>query len=95
MTLYQHLTNEQIVKLIMSKMTLEHFLCFLGLNKHHIKLTDKENILLVKKHIEFFLSPNQTEKPTSPVQEQLLEYFVQLQQPQSLKGQINPLMQLI
>ncbi|KAH0682413.1 hypothetical protein KY285_019924 [Solanum tuberosum] len=79
----------------MSKMTLERILYFLGLNKHHIQLTYKEKMLLVEKHIDFFLSPNQMGKPTSPVQEQLPQPSVQLQQPQSIDGQTNPSMQLV
>ncbi|KAG5609511.1 hypothetical protein H5410_020792, partial [Solanum commersonii] len=82
-SLPQHLTNEQIVQLKMFKMTLERILCFLGVNKHDIQPAQKEKLLLVEKHGDFFLSPYQLRKPTSSV-------FQQLQQPQSLDGQTNP-----
>ena len=77
----------------MSKMTLERYKCLLGLNKNHIKLNDKGKMLLVEKHIVLFLIPNQTEKATSTIKEQLPQSFIQLQKPQSLNGHTNPAMQ--
>ncbi|XP_027772495.1 probable mediator of RNA polymerase II transcription subunit 15c isoform X2 [Solanum pennellii] len=68
----QHLTNEQIGKLKMFKITLDRIMLFLQLNKDYITLAHKEKLLSVEKHINFFLRPRQTPKPTSsPVQEQL------------------------
>ncbi|KAK6791282.1 hypothetical protein RDI58_010363 [Solanum bulbocastanum] len=55
--LHRHLTTEQIVQIKMFKMTLEHILCFLGLNKHDIQPAHKVKLLLVEKQIDFFLSP--------------------------------------
>ncbi|XP_055800627.1 mediator of RNA polymerase II transcription subunit 15a-like [Solanum dulcamara] len=93
-SLHQRLQNEQIEKLKMFKMSLERILRFMGLNKHDIQPADKEKLLLVEKQIDFFLSPNKPRKPTSsPVQEQLPQFSMQLQQPQSLDGQTNPSMQ--
>ncbi|KAG5608816.1 hypothetical protein H5410_020097 [Solanum commersonii] len=93
-SLHQRRTNEQIEKLKMCKITLERIVLFLQLNKHYIQLAHKEKLLSVEKHINFFLCPYQPPKPTSsPVQEQLPQYSMQLQLPQSLDGQTNPSMQ--
>ncbi|XP_004236822.2 mediator of RNA polymerase II transcription subunit 15a isoform X2 [Solanum lycopersicum] len=67
----QHLTNEQIEKLKMFKITLDRIMLFLQLNKDYVTLAHKEKLLSIEKHIDFFLRPRQTPKPTSPVQEQL------------------------
>uniref|UniRef100_M1APV8 Uncharacterized protein n=2 Tax=Solanum tuberosum TaxID=4113 RepID=M1APV8_SOLTU len=48
-------------------MTLERILCFLGVNKHDIQHAQKEKLLLVEKHKDFFLSPYQLRKLTSSV----------------------------
>ncbi|PHU17153.1 hypothetical protein BC332_12848 [Capsicum chinense] len=81
--------NEQIEKLKKFKAVLERILIFLQLNKHDIQLTHKEKLCSVERHIGFFLS-----KPTSPpLQGQLPQSSMQLQQPQSLDVQTNPPMQ--
>ncbi|XP_047258369.1 mediator of RNA polymerase II transcription subunit 15a-like, partial [Capsicum annuum] len=81
--------NEQIEKLKMFKAVLERILIFLQVNKHDIQLTHKEKLCSVERHIGFFLS-----KPTSPpLQGQLPQSSMQLQQPQSLDVQTNPPMQ--
>ncbi|KAM3281195.1 hypothetical protein P3S67_028216 [Capsicum chacoense] len=81
--------NEQIEKLKRFKAVLERIVIFLQLNKHDIQLTHKEKLCSVERHIGFFLS-----KPTSPpLQGQLPQSSMQLQQPQSLDVQTNPPMQ--
>ncbi|PHT53983.1 hypothetical protein CQW23_08445 [Capsicum baccatum] len=78
--------NEQIEKLKKFKAVLERIVIFLQLNKHDIQLTHKEKLCSVERHIGFFLS-----KPTSPpLQGQLPQSSMQLQQPQSLDVQTNP-----
>ncbi|CAN4090225.1 unnamed protein product [Withania somnifera] len=86
--------SEQIEKLKMFKMTLERIVLFLRLNKHDVQLSHKEKLLSVERHISFFLSSNRPRKPSSsPLQGQLPQSSMQLQQPQSLDGQANPSMQ--
>ncbi|XP_060182673.1 mediator of RNA polymerase II transcription subunit 15a isoform X2 [Lycium barbarum] len=93
-SLPQRPQNEQIEKLKMFKMTLERIVLFLRLNKHEIQLSHKEKLHSVEKHISFFLSSNRPRKPaSSPLQGQLPQSSMQLQQPQSLDGQTNPSMQ--
>ncbi|XP_060184404.1 mediator of RNA polymerase II transcription subunit 15a-like isoform X2 [Lycium barbarum] len=93
-SLPQRPQNEQIEKLKMFKMTLERIVLFLRLSKHEIQLSHKEKLLSVEKHISFFLSSNRPRKPaSSPLQGQLPQSSMQLQQPQSLDGQTNPSMQ--
>ncbi|KAK4373504.1 hypothetical protein RND71_008888 [Anisodus tanguticus] len=93
-SLPQRPQNEQIEKLKMFKMTLERIVLFLRLNKHEIQLSHNEKLLSVEKHISFFLSSNRPRKPaSSPLQGQLPQSSMQLQQPQSLDGQNNPSMQ--
>ncbi|MCD7450032.1 hypothetical protein HAX54_003088 [Datura stramonium] len=95
-SLPQRPQNEQIEKLKMFKTTLERIVLFLRLNKHDIQLTHKEKLLSVEKHITFFLSSNRPRKPaSSPLQGQLPQSSMQLQQPQSLDGQTNPSMQSV
>ncbi|KAK4720732.1 hypothetical protein R3W88_010965 [Solanum pinnatisectum] len=79
-SLHQLRTNEQIEKLKLHRITLEHILCFLGLNKHDIQPAHKEKLLSVERLINFFISPSQRRKPTSsPVQERLPQSSMQLQ----------------
>ncbi|KAK4373503.1 hypothetical protein RND71_008887 [Anisodus tanguticus] len=59
----QHPQHEKIEKLKMFKMTLEHIVLFLRLNKHEIQPIHKENLLSVEKHISFFLRPLQRPLP--------------------------------
>ncbi|WMV23984.1 hypothetical protein MTR67_017369 [Solanum verrucosum] len=49
----------------MFKMTLEHIMIFVRLNKHDINLVHKEKLLSVEKHISFFLSGKNLHEPTS------------------------------
>lgn len=74
-------------------MTLERVVLFLRLNKHDIQPSHKEKRLQIEKHISFFLNSNRPRKPTPPLQGQLPQPSMQLQQPQSLDGQGNPPMQ--
>ncbi|KAL3338815.1 hypothetical protein AABB24_027774 [Solanum stoloniferum] len=94
-SLPQRPQNEQIEKLKMFKITLERIVLFLRLNKQDIQLSHKEKLVSVEKHISFFLSSNRPRsKPSSsPLQGQLPQSSMQLQQPQSLDGQSNPSMQ--
>ncbi|XP_055801617.1 mediator of RNA polymerase II transcription subunit 15a-like isoform X1 [Solanum dulcamara] len=94
-SLPQRPQNEQIEKLKVFKITLERIVLFLRLNKQDIQPSHKEKLVSVEKHISFFLSSNRPRsKPSSsPLQGQLPQSSMQLQQPQSLDGQTNPSMQ--
>ncbi|OIS99550.1 mediator of rna polymerase ii transcription subunit 15a [Nicotiana attenuata] len=92
-SLPQRPQTEQIEKLKVFKMTLERVVVFLRLNKHDIQPSHKEKLLQVEKHISFFLNSNRPHKPTPTLQGQLPQPSMQLQQPQYLDGQGNPLMQ--
>ncbi|OIT05438.1 PREDICTED: probable mediator of RNA polymerase II transcription subunit 15c isoform X1 [Nicotiana attenuata] len=57
--------HEKIEKFKVFKLKLEYFVLLLQLNKHDIQLYDKEKLLSVEKHINFFLKSNNPPQPDS------------------------------
>ncbi|XP_049392512.1 mediator of RNA polymerase II transcription subunit 15a-like [Solanum stenotomum] len=93
--MHQRLENEIIEKLKIFKVMLECIVLFLRLNKQDITISHKNKLVSVEKHISFFLSVNWARSRTSssPQQVKLHQSSRQLQNSQSLDGQINPLIQ--
>ncbi|KAK4720734.1 hypothetical protein R3W88_010967 [Solanum pinnatisectum] len=70
-SLHHRLQNENIEKLKMFKVTLEHIMLFLQLRKQDIELNHKGKLVSVEKNISFFLRSSSTQSGTNPVQANL------------------------
>ncbi|KAK4371332.1 hypothetical protein RND71_010807 [Anisodus tanguticus] len=85
--------HEQIEKLKIFKMMLEHIVLFLWLNKHEIQPIHKEKLLSVEKHISFFLSSSRPRGPaSSPLQGQLPQSSMHTSQAQNAYARQTPMM---